>query len=138
MSERCVKLKTFCISSSGLVEHSFVLHLLGLNNLKVGAGLGVLNSSLDPVLEPVAINRHDHVDLLEVLSARLKSLLVSVDVAVARAGRSSVDIEVDCITRVRKKIRKITQGLDLQLVVFWMIVGSSIIAAAVSSPVYYE
>jgi hypothetical protein len=115
-----------------------MLHLLGLNNLKVGAGLGVLNSSLDPVLEPVAINRHDHVDLLEVLSARLKSLLVSVDVAVARAGRSSVDIEVDCITRVRKKIRKITQGLDLQLVVFWMIVGSSIIAAAVSSPVYYE
>jgi hypothetical protein len=54
-----------------------------------------LNSSLDPLLELVTVDRNNHVDLLEVLSTGLEGLLVSVDVAVARAGRSSVDIEVD-------------------------------------------
>jgi hypothetical protein len=97
MLEPCIKLKTFCISSSDLANQFFMLHLLDLDNLEVGAGLGVLDSSLDPVLESVAINRHDHVDLLKVLSARLEGLLVSVDVTIARAGRSSVDIKVDYI-----------------------------------------
>jgi hypothetical protein len=106
MLERCVNLKTFCISSSDLAEHFLVLHLLDLDNLKVGAGLRVLDSSLDPVLESVAINRHDHVDLLKVLSARLKSLLVSVNVTVARAGRSSIDIKVDYIATSEEMFAK--------------------------------
>jgi hypothetical protein len=72
-----------------------VPHRFDSDSLQVGAGLGVLNSSLDQLLESVAVDRHDHVDLLEVLGAGLECLLVTVDVAVARAGRSSVDIEVD-------------------------------------------
>lgn len=65
------------------------------NNLKVGAGLRVLNGSLDNLLESVAVNRHNHVDLLKVLSTGLEGLLVCVDVAVVRAGWSSVNIEID-------------------------------------------
>jgi hypothetical protein len=101
-----------------LADRFVIPHQLDLDNLKVGAGLRVLDSSLDPVLESVAINRHDHIDLLKVLSARLESLLVSVDIAVAGTGRSSIDIEVDYITTSEKNIRKMIQGLDLQLVVF--------------------
>jgi ribosomal protein L11 len=92
--ESCIELKTFA-SRVLTWQNTSLCSISDLVNLKVGAGLGVLNSSLDPVLESVAVNRHDHVDLLKVLSARLQGLLVSVDVTVARAGRSSIDIKVD-------------------------------------------
>lgn len=75
------------------------------NVLKVGTGLGVLDGSLDPLLESVAINRNDHVDLLKILGSGLESLLVSVDVTITRAGRSSVDIKVDCFELLAMTIK---------------------------------
>lgn len=77
-----------------------------VNVLKVGTGLGVLDGSLDPLLESVTIDRNDHVDLLKVLGSGLESLLVSVNVAIARAGGSGVDIKVDCFVSLTMTIQR--------------------------------
>lgn len=60
------------------------------------------------------------------------------NITIARTGRSSVDIKVDCFGMLAMTIEHEGRNIYLQLVVFLTMVGSSKIAAAVSSPIIYQ
>ena len=102
--------------------------------LKVSAGFGILNSSLDPTLQLLSVDRDNHVDLLKILGHGLQCLLIGVDVTIVGARVRGVDIKVDWLLLGQSRDRILWN--DIQLVVFVMIVGSNMTAAAVSSPVH--
>lgn len=61
----------------------------------ITARLGVLHTLLDDILDPLPINRNNHVHLTKILLGGRKSLLVSVDVAVIWARVRSIHVEVE-------------------------------------------
>ena len=105
-----------------IIVRFIVLHFRSLGSpaslffptLQLRTSLGILHRLLDHALQLSAVNLSDIVDETDI--RRRKSLLVGVDVSVARAGIRNIDVKVNCPSSASSTLQKTADLLTLRAV----------------------